>query len=136
MKKFIVIFMTLAVMMSCLSLSAFAASQHAEATLSIDNVIVSSQSVRAGTTFDVSFMLNTNAPVYWGTGTVTVSGTGFTLSGYLAEQNVSIGRNTISILADSSLTTGRYQVVISADYTYTTTTTTKDKDGESESVSF
>ncbi len=85
---------------------------------------VSAQSIYAGDVFYISFYLNGNAsyavdgmtyPFYWDSSvrtTVSVSGTGFTLAGSLAEKEVYNGYNTIAILSDESLDTGRHQVTL------------------------
>lgn len=103
--------------------------------VSIDSPTVSSQYINAGDTFNISFYLNGNSKTTWvypdgsrlpssysswdntAKTTASVSGNGFTLAGALAEQELVNGRNTVSILSDSSLKSGRYQVTLTVTCT-------------------
>lgn len=103
-------------------------------SVDIQNPSVSSQQVMAGDVFNVSFRLDTNAYVVFDDGagnkstsssfwdsnakmSVTVSGTGFTLAGSLAEQQVVRGLNLITILADKNMEEGRHQLVLTVNCT-------------------
>ena len=80
--------------------------------------------VNAGDTFYIGFTLLSNARYYYNDvpantfwdysarTTVSVSGTGFTLAGSLAEQELHAGYNSVAILSDESLETGRYQLTL------------------------
>lgn len=91
-----------------------------DATLSI--TAVPDGPVGAGDTFEIGFSSYFNVGTAVGysapRGTVTVSGEGFSLAGALAEQDITSGRNYISVLADKSLTAGRHQLTVTVTYTY------------------
>ena len=75
--------------------------------------------VSAGDTFNVGFSAYLSAVyTYAGAaqGVLSVSGTGFSLAGSLAEQNIANGSNTATLLADKSLESGRYQVQLTVTY--------------------
>lgn len=74
--------------------------------------------VYAGSTFNIGFesYLTANALFGYQSGTVTVSGSGFTLAGALAEQDIHTGYSTVSVLADQSLETGRHQLTLTVTY--------------------
>lgn len=87
--------------------------------------------ITAGSTFTVDFTTAlTNVYSTWGyygaKGVVTVSGDGFSLAGSLAEENISVGRNTITVLCENTATSGRKQMALTVTYvvsgeTYTAT---------------
>ena len=96
-----------------------------DGSVSLDITSAPNYTVAAGDTFDVTFSAYLNN-VYtngifgyaysYGRGTVSVSGTGFTLAGALAEQNISSGSNTVTVLVDKSVETGRYSVVLTVTF--------------------
>lgn len=99
-------------------------------SVSIINPTVLQQSINAGDVFNVSFSLNGNQTTTWVNSegmqsipfstwdpsartTVSLSGAaGFSLAGSLAEMELQNGLNTIPILSDGSLASGRYQVTL------------------------
>ena len=145
MKKLINVLLSLLLIMSILPLGVFADDEEESETptvttptvttsygVSIQNPTVSSQSINAGETFTIGFTLSSNAIINYeytygsysyGTWdstaqtTASVSGTGFSFSGYLAEQELHSGYNTVTVLSDSSLETGRYQVTLTVTCT-------------------
>lgn len=78
--------------------------------------------VSAGETFTVDFTATLNN-IYstWGyygaKGVVTVSGDGFSLAGYLAEQDISIGRNSVTVLCEDGTAPGRKRLTLTVVYT-------------------
>ena len=79
--------------------------------------------VSAGSTFDVVFTTAlSNIYSTWGygynnaKGTVTVSGDGFSLAGALAEENISVGRNSVTVLCENNAPAGRRQVTLTVAY--------------------
>ena len=75
--------------------------------------------IYAGDTFNISFESYVTAAFgygYYQSGTVTVSGSGFSLAGALAEQDIQAGRNTVSVLADPNLEAGRHQLTLTVTY--------------------
>lgn len=91
-------------------------------SVTLDVTAAPETAVNAGDTFDVGFTsFVNNAYNYYGItyaqrGAVTVSGNGFTLAGALAEEEISSGSSSVSILADPTLTTGRYPVTLTVTY--------------------
>ena len=89
-------------------------------TATLEITSAPSGAIAAGETFTVGFSSYCSAVGAFGygyaQGVVTVSGEGFTLAGSLAEQDISSGRNTITVLADKSLQTGRKQLVVTVTY--------------------
>ena len=93
-------------------------------SVQMDNPSLESGVVNAGDTFYIGFTLLSNARYYYNDvpantfwdysarTTVSVSGTGFTLAGSLAEQELHAGYNSVAILSDESLETGRYQLTL------------------------
>lgn len=122
MRKFVVFVISFVVIISSMSLTAFAAVSQPTSNAYIDNVNVSQSVINAGEEFNVSFYFapGNSFNTYYnnGRGTVTITGEGFTLSGYLAEVNASVGMNSISVLSDEALETGRHQITINVTYTY------------------
>lgn len=80
--------------------------------ISITNPNVSEETVLAGESFNISFNLSSNTYQYISNPTITVSGTGFSLDGALAERTGVFGNNNISVLTDDNLETGRYQLTL------------------------
>ena len=144
MKKIISIMLSLLLVMSILPLGVFADDESDDSTASntptitttygvtIQNPTVSSQSINAGDTFTIGFTLNSNSIVNYEytTGsysyaswdstaqtTASISGSGFSFSGYLAEQDLHSGYNTVTVLSDSSLESGRYQITLTVTCT-------------------
>ncbi len=141
MKKIMSVFMCV-VMAFALAVNVFAAENPSTQmpvpktsySVEINNPAVSTQQVLAGETFNVSFRLDSNAyvsftdsagneypgSVYWDNNakmSVTVSGTGFTLAGSLAEQQVVRGLNSITVLSDKNMEEGRHQLVMTVTCT-------------------
>ncbi len=91
-----------------------------DGTATLEITSAPSGAIAAGETFTVGFSSYCSAVGAFGygyaQGVVTVSGEGFTLAGSLAEQDISSGRNTITVLADKSLQTGRKQLVVTVTY--------------------
>lgn len=138
MKKFLASLLCVMMLITSLSVGVFAAGGEGTPEMptpkitydvSMLNPSVSAQTINAGDIFNISFTLNGNCVTKWvysdGTEvggshnwdsnvrtTVSVSGNGFTLAGSLAEQELHNGYNTIAVLSDSSLKTGRYQVTL------------------------
>lgn len=86
---------------------------------------VPNSSVAAGDSFTVGFTSSIGG-IYsynygygygYSRGTVSVSGSGFSLAGTLAEQDINSGSNSISVLTDSGMETGRHQMTITVTYT-------------------
>ena len=79
--------------------------------------------ISAGSTFTVDFTtalqnVYNNWGYYGGAkGVVTVSGDGFSLAGALAEESISVGRNTITVLCEDTATSGRKQMALTVTYT-------------------
>lgn len=145
MKKIISIMLSLLLVMSILPLGVFADEDGEDNTtvnntptittaygVTIQNPTVSSQSINAGDTFTIGFTLSSNATLNYeytyGTYsyatwdstaqvTASVSGTGFSFEGYLAEQELHSGYNSVTVLSDSSLESGRYQVMLTVTCT-------------------
>ncbi|MCD7803795.1 MAG: hypothetical protein LUH03_01385 [Oscillospiraceae bacterium] len=145
MKKIISIMLSLLLVMSILPLGVFADEDGEDNTtvnntptitttygVTIQNPTVSSQSINAGDTFTIGFTLSSNATLNYeytyGTYsyatwdstaqvTASVSGTGFSFEGYLAEQELHSGYNSVTVLSDSSLESGRYQVTLTVTCT-------------------
>ncbi|MCD7889475.1 MAG: hypothetical protein LUG23_06130 [Oscillospiraceae bacterium] len=145
MKKIISIMLSLLLVMSILPLEVFADEDGEDNTtvnntptittaygVTIQNPTVSSQSINAGDTFTIGFTLSSNATLNYeytyGTYsyatwdstaqvTASVSGTGFSFEGYLAEQELHSGYNSVTVLSDSSLESGRYQVMLTVTCT-------------------
>lgn len=141
MKKLLAVVLCLLVAMGTLSANMFAAQNTDTDTddtpstpqtpvvvidhdVSILNPTVSAQTINAGDVFYIGFTLNGNStltydgytnPFHWDSSvrtTVSVSGNGFTLAGSLAEQELFNGYNSVAILSDESLETGRYTVTL------------------------
>jgi len=154
MKKILSIMLSLLLVMSILPLGVFAEEDGEENTtvnntptitttygVSIQNPTVSSQSINAGETFTIGFTLASNATMNYqytygsysyatwdstAQTTASISGTGFSFSGYLAEQELHSGHNSVTVLSDSSLETGRYQVTLTVTCTSSTGSTVSD----------
>lgn len=145
MKKLISVILSLLLVMSILPLGVFADDEEESETyvntaptittsyaVTIQNPTVSSQSINAGDTFTIGFSIGSNSIVNyeytygsysyvaWDSNaqtTASISGEGFSFSGYLAEQELHSGYNTVTVLSDSSLETGRYQVTLTVTCT-------------------
>ncbi len=143
MKKILSIMLSLLLVMSILPLGVFAETDIDDPVsntptitttygVSIQNPTVSNQSINAGDTFTIGFTLSSNSTVNYEytTGTysystwdstaqttASISGSGFSFSGYLAEQELHSGYNTVTVLSDSSLETGRYQITLTVTCT-------------------
>ncbi len=134
MKKFVVIIVSLLTLISGLSLTAFAAENPADQPSNsydayrdvlriTDQRGQSNIQVRSGDTFtlSVSFNLPEGIPS-GGNAYASISGSGFTLDGYLAEVSMNNVGSTpsysLKIKVDSSVDTGRYPVVVNVDYIY------------------
>ena len=72
--------------------------------------------IMAGDTFNVSFTAIPVGAIGYEQGTVTVSGTGFTFAGALAEQNISFGTNGVSVLVDKTVPSGRQLVTFTVKF--------------------
>ncbi len=134
MRKLVIFVVSLVVIMSTLSVPVFAAQSQVpvappfEATLKNVSVEPYNSSVMAGSTFDVTCSFDIpDSSNYNGTATASVSGTGFTMNGYFAEQS-DLNNSVVSdanyksrfrILVDSSLEAGRYPVTLTIHYTNT-----------------
>lgn len=140
MKKIISIILSLLLVISILPLGVFAEEDGEDNTtvnntptittsygVTIQNPTVSTQTIDAGDTFTIGFTLSSNSTVNYeytyGTysystwdstaqTTASISGTGFSFEGYLAEQELHSGYNSVTVLSDSSLESGRYQVTL------------------------
>ncbi|MCC8196058.1 MAG: hypothetical protein LIO49_04525 [Ruminococcus sp.] len=145
MKNIVSIMLSLLLVMSVLPLGVFADEDGEDNTtvnntpaitttygVTIQNPTVSSQSINAGDTFTIGFTLSSNATLNyeytygtysyatWDSAaqvTASVSGTGFSFEGYLAEQELHSGYNSVTVLSDSSLESGRYQVTLTVTCT-------------------
>ena len=104
------------------NLSLPSSSEGIDPSVTLDVTAAPETAVNAGDTFDVGFTsFVNNAYNYYGItyaqrGAVTVSGNGFTLAGALAEEEITSGSSSVSILADPTLTTGRYPVTLTVTY--------------------
>ncbi len=154
MKKLISVILCLLLVMSILPLGVFADDEEESETyvntaptittsyaVTIQNPTVSSQSINAGETFTIGFSIGSNSIINyeytygsysyaaWDSNaqtTASISGEGFTFSGYLAEQELHSGYNTVTVLSDSSLETGRYQVTLTVTCTSSSGTVATD----------
>lgn len=91
----------------------------AESDISLNITSAPNEPVMAGDTFNVGFTAYLNGTYYgyrYGSGTVTVSGTGFTFAGALAEQNISFGTNGVSVLVDKTVPSGRQLVTFTVKF--------------------
>ncbi|MCD7822930.1 MAG: hypothetical protein LUG86_02760 [Oscillospiraceae bacterium] len=148
MKKILSIMLSLLLVMSILPLGIFADEEGGESNtttsntptittsygVTIQNPTVSTQTINAGDTFTIGFTLSSNSTVNYeytygsynyatwdstAQTTASISGSGFSFSGYLAEQELHSGYNTVTVLSDSSLETGRYQLTLTVTCTST-----------------
>ncbi len=122
MRKFVVFIVSLVVIMSTLSVSAFAAQGAAPSfSARFTDVSVTSGTIPAGSSFTISFNITTDPGYYGGTASVTVSGNGFTVDGYLASREISSleegTRYSIPVYCDASLESGRYPLTLTGTYT-------------------
>lgn len=141
MKKLVVFIISLVVLMNCMSLAVFAGDEESEPqepyvpapAVEIGNVTVYGGAVTAGDVFTVSFYsrlydTNGNTTLTPYSAEATVSGGGFTLSGYLAEQDIRPNSTcALSILCDNEVPTGRHSVVLDVKYVYNGVTYSESK---------
>ncbi len=119
MKKLISLILCLSVLLCSVSVNTFADEfdfENIKPAIFITNPYMNYSTVEAGSTFDIHFTISSTA--YINKTYATVSGGDFTLSGYLASEEVSpYSNNTVTVLAGENMQAGRYPLTLTVTAT-------------------